>query len=88
MNRNTRCKAKTKFLLLSATISRISSRQNVEIQEDQIKNEILSLNIPSLGPNQSEWLNQPFSVDEVKEATFQIGPLKAPGIDGKPGIFY
>ena len=35
-----------------------------------------------------EWLNRPFTSEEIREAAFQIGPLKAPGCDGKPGIFF
>ncbi|XP_062021341.1 uncharacterized protein LOC133737882 [Rosa rugosa] len=30
----------------------------------------------------------PFSMEEVKAATFQLGALKAPGPDGFPGLFY
>ncbi|KAL6183177.1 hypothetical protein ACLB2K_044588 [Fragaria x ananassa] len=30
----------------------------------------------------------PFSMDEVKDAAFQLGALKAPGPDGFPGLFY
>jgi hypothetical protein len=30
----------------------------------------------------------PFSYEEVKKALFQIGDLKAPGLDGMHAIFY
>lgn len=30
----------------------------------------------------------PFSEQEVSDALFQIGPLKAPGTDGFPARFY
>ena len=58
------------------------------MEEDQIRNRIRELNMPLIGSNQLEWLNQPFSANEIKAAVFQIGSLKAPGIDGKPSMFY
>ena len=58
------------------------------IQEELIKNRINGLNIPKLSPEQLEWLDKPFTAREIKEAAFQIGPFKSPGIDGKLGIFY
>ena len=57
-------------------------------QEDLIKNRIMDLNMPFLGPDQLEWLNSPFSPEEIKIAAFQFGPLKALGVDGKHGLFY
>lgn len=33
-------------------------------------------------------LTKPFSADEIKTVVFQLGPLKAPGLDGKPAYFY
>ncbi|KAF7151487.1 hypothetical protein RHSIM_Rhsim02G0110700 [Rhododendron simsii] len=33
-------------------------------------------------------LTRPFSIEEIKEATFQLGSLKSPGPDGFPGMFY
>ncbi|PRQ18871.1 putative RNA-directed DNA polymerase [Rosa chinensis] len=33
-------------------------------------------------------LSAPFTIEEVKEAVFQLGALKAPGPDGFPGLFY
>ena len=58
------------------------------MEETHIKNQIKALNIPTLGPNQQEWLNQPFTPEEIRTVAFQIGPLKVPGIDGKLGLFY
>ena len=49
---------------------------------------IYELNLIFLNTNQKEWLNRSFSLEEIKDAAFQIGPLKALGVDGKPGIFY
>ncbi|KAL9663550.1 hypothetical protein QQ045_018939 [Rhodiola kirilowii] len=39
----------------------------------------------------NEWrlkLVRPFTTEEVKEAMFQLGPTKAPGVDGFSAIFY
>lgn len=33
-------------------------------------------------------LMRPISPKEIKNAVFQMGPLKAPGPDGFPGMFY
>jgi hypothetical protein len=33
-------------------------------------------------------LNKPYTAEEVKEALFSIGDLKAPGPDGMAAIFY
>ena len=53
-----------------------------------LKYQINALNIPKLGADQLGWLDQLFTIEEIKVVAFQIGPLKTPGIDGKPGIFY
>ena len=44
---------------------------------------INALPLPVLNDNHKAILGKPFIAEEVK-----IGPLKALGIDGKPGIFY
>ena len=53
-----------------------------------LKYQINALNIPKLGADQLGWLDQLFTIEEIKVVAFQIGPLKIPAIDGKPGIFY
>ena len=53
-----------------------------------MKSRIQNLNIPFLNFKHKEMLNKPFTPEEVKIAAFQIRPFKAPGIDGKPGMFY
>ncbi|XP_050379552.1 uncharacterized protein LOC126796881 [Argentina anserina] len=42
----------------------------------------------SIIPEMNDVLLKPFSLEEVKVATFQLGALKAPGPDGFPGLFY
>ena len=53
-----------------------------------IKRRLTKLHIPKLIEAHQDALNKPFIIDEVKIAAFQIGPFKAPRIDGKLGIFY
>ena len=53
-----------------------------------IKRRLTNLHIPKLTEAHQDALNKPFTADEVKIADFQIGPLKAPRIDGKPETFY
>ncbi|OMO90423.1 Endonuclease/exonuclease/phosphatase [Corchorus olitorius] len=59
-----------------------------EASESDIREVLQNLNITTLNDNHKEILNKPFEAEEVKLAAFQIGPLKSPGVDGKPGIFY
>ena len=56
--------------------------------EDEMRSRIQSLNIPLFSDAHIKWLSRPFSLEEVRTTTFQIGPLKTPRIDGKHGIFY
>ncbi|CAL5418073.1 unnamed protein product [Camellia sinensis] len=42
----------------------------------------------SVTHSMNDTLLRPVDDDEVKLATFQLGPLKAPGPDGFPGLFY
>jgi hypothetical protein len=36
----------------------------------------------------NEELGKPYSNKEIKDALFQMGPTKAPGLDGFPAMFY
>lgn len=50
--------------------------------------EVISLVEPVVSNEMNHALTRPISREEVKEAAFQMGPLKAPGSDGFPGLFY
>jgi hypothetical protein len=39
-------------------------------------------------PEMNKRLTKEFSDDEISDALFQIGPLKAPGADGFPARFF
>ncbi|XVF88168.1 hypothetical protein PTKIN_Ptkin19aG0028600 [Pterospermum kingtungense] len=56
--------------------------------EDQIRSWLEDIGLPKLNEACVQRLNQPFTIEEIREALFQIGPLKGPGIDGAPAIFY
>jgi hypothetical protein len=44
--------------------------------------------VPKVSQEMNDMLCAPFSEEEVSNALFQIGPLKAPGTDGFPARFY
>lgn len=58
------------------------------MQINQILVELDKLRIPRLFNDNFDTLFKPFSKEEISKAMFQIDPWKAPGIDGKPAIFY
>lgn len=39
-------------------------------------------------PEMNAAMTRTITREEVKEAVYQMGPLKAPGSDGFPGLFY
>ncbi|CAA0832090.1 Ribonuclease H-like superfamily protein [Striga hermonthica] len=43
---------------------------------------------PKVTDSMNQYLCSPFSAEEVKKATFDLGPEQAPGMDGFPGLFY
>ena len=49
---------------------------------------IISLVKPLVNDEMNEDLCKPFSEQEISDALFQIGPLKAPGPDGFPAGFF
>ena len=57
------------------------------LTEADMKTRLQGINIPSLSEQHKEILNRPFTAEKVKIAAFQIGPLKASGIDGNLASF-
>ncbi|KAF7133101.1 hypothetical protein RHSIM_Rhsim09G0068100 [Rhododendron simsii] len=51
-------------------------------------NDMVSLIDPVISRECNENLVREVTYDEVKLAAFQLGPLKAPGLDGFPGLFF
>lgn len=51
-------------------------------------NVVLDCILPKVTPEMNDSLSVPFSEKEISDALFQIGPLKAPGVDGFPARFY
>ncbi|XP_039054285.1 uncharacterized protein LOC120196582 [Hibiscus syriacus] len=47
-----------------------------------------SMLYPTLNWDQWNWLDKPFENNEIKEALFSMGTLKAPGVDGFHAIFF
>jgi hypothetical protein len=57
-------------------------------EEDVDPSEIIELFIGHVTAEMNDTLCAPFSEKEISDALFQIGPLKAPGPDGMPSIFF
>ncbi|XVE59751.1 hypothetical protein DITRI_Ditri05aG0072500 [Diplodiscus trichospermus] len=53
-----------------------------------MREKINQINPPKLSDSRKQWLEKPFTQDEVKEAVFQLGPFKSPRIDGHSTVFY
>lgn len=51
-------------------------------------NDLVSLIDPVISLTSNERLVREISYDEVKLVAFQLGPLKAPGLDGFSGVFF
>ncbi|OMO73971.1 Endonuclease/exonuclease/phosphatase [Corchorus olitorius] len=65
----------------------VYSNQHEE-SENNIRTLLQGINLPLLSTNHLEILNAPFEEKEVKEALFNLNPLKAVGYDGKPALFF
>ena len=50
--------------------------------------QIGSIQMPCITTEQKQSRNQEFSFAEVEAATMQLGPLKAPGPNGTPALFF
>jgi hypothetical protein len=57
-----------------------------EVQETD--SAVLEKIMPRINQTMNDKLLEPFTVEEVKQAIFSIGDLKAPGLDGLHAIFY
>lgn len=53
-----------------------------------LADDVLEPIVPQLAAAVNERLNAPFSDEEISDALFPIGPLKALGPDGFPSRFY
>ena len=61
-------------------------RNNLSV--DSIVQEIQGLSILTLYNQQTSFLNKPTSITEIEEAVFQLGPHKAPRLDGIPAFLF
>lgn len=61
------------------------STQNPSDREISIVTEAV---VPCVTDEMNAGLSAPFTVEEVKRATFDLSPTKAPGPDGFPAMFY
>jgi hypothetical protein len=50
--------------------------------------ELIAMTKEKVSAAMNEDLCKDFSDEEIGDAMFQIGPLKAPGVDGFPARFY
>jgi hypothetical protein len=49
---------------------------------------LIEMTTVKVSAEMNEELCRDFTDDEIGDALFQIGPLKAPGVDGFPARFY
>ena len=59
-------------------------------KEDQIERRKVAciFSFPKLSTDRLDWLGRPISFEEIREAIFNIGALKAPGPDGFNALLY
>uniref|UniRef100_A0A803PKX5 Uncharacterized protein n=1 Tax=Cannabis sativa TaxID=3483 RepID=A0A803PKX5_CANSA len=58
------------------------------VRGKEVVNYILDCLGPPLEDSEVDFLNQPFTFDEVQQAVFQLSGNKAPGLDGLNAYFY
>lgn len=63
-------------------------RNLYEREKGTVPNDLLDLVVERVTPDMNSELTKTFSSEEISDALFQIGPLKAPGIDGFLARFY
>ena len=59
-----------------------------KVQVDELLRQIGSIQMPCITTEQKQSRNQEFSFADVEAATMQLGPLKAPGPNGTPPLFF
>nr|XP_045084679.1 uncharacterized protein LOC123494096 [Aegilops tauschii subsp. strangulata] len=69
-------------------ITNVFFKKLYEKEEGIDPNEILDLIGNRVNGEMNDVLTKQFSAEEISDALFQIGPLKAPGPDGFPGRFF
>ncbi|CAM8916763.1 unnamed protein product [Rhodiola kirilowii] len=80
------CEQRDMLKIVEEYFRRIFASNN---NEDMIDWQMALDAVPSrVSEEMNSKLNEPFTLDEVRRALFQMSPTKAPGTDGFPAIFF